>query len=1072
MLNFICKKTSQTIAMAAVAMSALTLEAEDVYKEDFSNFKTKTKLMSIVKVNGEPEIKQALRLETMLNKSGKPVFGSWRSPNFDVGDAAIVTVDYYIKPETESCRYALFVHEKGGKQLVATIIDQGYFKCNSLGAWNKVAEVKYGAWQHVRYSINLLSSSYDFYVDDMTKPKTSGIKYRCKNGGIPSRLWTESSENQPAVSYFANVSVEAKRSATFPPLGLSRAPFYVAGANKTAIAPALDGKGDSAPWKNVPALSFDKESGNIKEGSFVKLLWDDKNLYVFFSAQAKDMAKRKNGQTMHDAKVWMDDCFEIFLDPGFSGKNYYHVVGNGVGGLYDASRKEDSGCNASWTSSLKMAFLQNKENWTIEMAIPFASLGKEPESGDIWGFNAGRENPVTGEVSAWRPLKSFHTPKMFGKILFIDPEYEKIPRAEQIKNLGERLYESENLLKAAAENVKTIQSNKLSKEYFKERGYKLNKKIAECKKSLNTIQNFIEFYKSSMEAKKLLEDSQTLSSDANRLVRFFGPGSEGAERKYVICVESSMEKVPFENYAGSSETKADLQLAGREYGSFQSVVLTEPGMPLKGVSIKISELKDKNGKALSDGKIKSFLVDYISSAKPSSRQEKIADALLPGKEFKFKQALEIVPIWFDVYLPPKVPAGEYSATILITPDGCETTKIPVNVKALPFTLPLKASLPNAFCFVDSWVEGYYKKKIPQEKRYEYMQFILDHRLEPMNLWMGRNNKLCMSEEELAWAEERGKAMLFLSISKSKKSEQYYHDIIKKFDGRLKPVFFGYDEVLMVSKKRHGYLEEMQSAFKKVKEKFPNIPRLNTSEIDKRLYGYVDIWCPLFSYFNSKDAEERKVKGEQVWWYPTDYPLQPYANFNLDSPGIDPRVIPWMNWKLNISGLLYWALNREWLTNFQEAERLNQKEKNARGLDWMTQEVQEKVKKGLRWPDVPWIPYFRAVNNKNASPSVTNGGGNMMYPGPDFQPISSIRLKNLRDGMQDYEYFVILKKNIQKLEENNANKELVARAKKALSLDKVVDGAVVYTKDPEVLNKAKANLALLIVGTQNELSKEN
>jgi glycosyl hydrolase family 123 len=575
------------------------------------------------------------------------------------------------------------------------------------------------------------------------------------------------------------------------------------------------------------------------------------------------------------------------------------------------------------------------------------------------------------------------------------------------------------------------------------------------------------------ETKDLLtktESNLKLISDAERLKRFFAPGSKGAERKYVVCIESSMTKIPPENYAGSAITKVDLELAGREYGSFQTALLTKPGFPLKGVNAKISELKDKNGKALTGGKIKSFMVDYITTAKPSQTQTRIADVLLPGTEFKLKQPLETLPLWFDVYLPPNSAPGEYTATISITPDGLPSVDIPVTLKALPFNLPLKASLPNAFCFADSWVEGYYKKKIPQQKRYEYMQFILDHRLEPMNLWLGKK-KSYMNEEELAWAEKRGKAMLFLSISKIDKSEQYYRDIIKKFDGKLKPVFFGYDEVLMVSKKRHGYLEEMQLAFNKTKEKFPNIPRLNTSEINKSLFGYVDIWCPLFSHFNSKDAEEREVMGEEIWWYPTDYPLQPYANFNLDSPGIDPRVIPWMNWKLNISGLLYWGLNREWLTNHQEAERLTQKGKSARGLDWMTQEVQEKIKKGMRWPEVPWIPYFRSVVNKNASPSTTNGGGNMMYPGPDFQPLSSIRLKNLRDGMQDYEYFVILKKNIQKLEEQNADKELIAQAQKALCLDEVVGGATVYTKAPEVLSKAKAKLALLIVRIQNELRKK-
>jgi hypothetical protein len=389
------------------------------------------------------------------------------------------------------------------------------------------------------------------------------------------------------------------------------------------------------------------------------------------------------------------------------------------------------------------------------------------------------------------------------------------------------------------------------------------------------------------------------------------------------------------------------------------------------------------------------------------------------------------------------------------------------LKALPFNLPLKASLPTAFCFADSWVEGYYGKKIPQDKRYEYMQFILDHRLEPMNLWLGKR-KIFMDDEELEWAEKRGKGLLFLPVTKAINSKEYYQKAIDKFKGRLKPVFFGHDEILM--SKDPKKIARMKADFTKIKEMFPDVPRLNTSAVDERLYGYVDIWCPLFSHFDPEEAVAREKKGEKVWWYPTDYPSKPFANFNLDSPGIDPRIIVWMNWKLDIGGLLYWGLNREWVTNFQEAERLTDKEKKTRGLEWMTKDVQEKVKKGARWPEVPWIPYFRSVVRKDASPSTTNGGGNMMYPGPDFQPIPSIRLKNLRDGMQDYEYFVILKNNIEKLKKIDPKDELAAEAEIALSLDEVLKGAVEYTKKPEEINKKKIELANLIVKTQDKLNR--
>ena len=96
----------------------------------------------------------------------------------------------------------------------------------------------------------------------------------------------------------------------------------------------------------------------------------------------------------------------------------------------------------------------------------------------------------------------------------------------------------------------------------------------------------------------------------------------------------------------------------------------------------------------------------------------------------------------------------------------------------------------------------------------------------------------------------------------------------------------------------------------------------------------------------------------------------------------------------------------------------------------------------------------------------------MYPGPDWLPIASTRLKNLRDGLQDYEYFVILKKNLELLKKQGTdNKELINKAEKALGLDKVTGGATSYTKDAKTLNAAKAEIAELIIEIQNELKKQ-
>ena len=65
----------------------------------------------------------------------------------------------------------------------------------------------------------------------------------------------------------------------------------------------------------------------------------------------------------------------------------------------------------------------------------------------------------------------------------------------------------------------------------------------------------------------------------------------------------------------------------------------------------------------------------------------------------------------------------------------------------------------------------------------------------------------------------------------------------------------------------------------------------------------------------------------------------------------------------------------------------------------------------KWPNVPWDSrtyyYF-------------NGEGQLIYPGPDGMPYSSIRLENFRDGMEDYEYLFRLRELLSKFGNDTTN----------------------------------------------------
>ena len=72
----------------------------------------------------------------------------------------------------------------------------------------------------------------------------------------------------------------------------------------------------------------------------------------------------------------------------------------------------------------------------------------------------------------------------------------------------------------------------------------------------------------------------------------------------------------------------------------------------------------------------------------------------------------------------------------------------------------------------------------------------------------------------------------------------------------------------------------------------------------------------------------------------------------------------------------------------------------------------------------------------------NGDGYLLYPGREGLPLASVRLANLRDGFEDYEYL--------KLQENLQGETEIA--------DEVVQSPTRYSSDPEIVNRTRRLIA--------------
>jgi hypothetical protein len=76
---------------------------------------------------------------------------------------------------------------------------------------------------------------------------------------------------------------------------------------------------------------------------------------------------------------------------------------------------------ASWNGDWRVATQVSNNGWTVEIAIPFRTLGVAmPEPGTTWGFNVHRQQYRLLERSSWSPTEhSFHEPRNFGHLFFV-----------------------------------------------------------------------------------------------------------------------------------------------------------------------------------------------------------------------------------------------------------------------------------------------------------------------------------------------------------------------------------------------------------------------------------------------------------------------------------------------------------------------------------------------------------------------------------------------------------------------------------------------------------------------------
>lgn len=223
---------------------------------------------------------------------------------------------------------------------------------------------------------------------------------------------------------------------------------------------------------------------------------------------------------------------------------------------------------------------------------------------------------------------------------------------------------------------------------------------------------------------------------------------------------------------------------------------------------------------------------------------------------------------------------------------------------------------------------------------------------------------------------------------------------------------------------------------------PRLKRLLTEQFEPDLAGRVDIWSPILDLFQPAWAKERQARGEEVWWYVCTWPPAPYPNNFIDHPGIEHRIRYWMAWRFGVQGDLYWTTN------------------------WWTE---DNVFPPPAFQD-PWQDPMSYNSREGAAGTWGNGDGRLVYPPRRWKdgrtriegPTPSVRWELIREGLEDFEYFWMLRKAAADLAARGLAPDLVRRARALLVVPvSIVRSTVDYTDDSGPMRARRAEIASLL-----------
>lgn len=401
------------------------------------------------------------------------------------------------------------------------------------------------------------------------------------------------------------------------------------------------------------------------------------------------------------------------------------------------------------------------------------------------------------------------------------------------------------------------------------------------------------------------------------------------------------------------------------------------------------------------------------------------DPIVPGDRLDLR-ANQTVPVWLTLYVPLGTPAAEYSGAVRFVAEGRTLAALPLTVRVRRFALPDRPSLKAIYDTRQSGSMWQLPGKTAAEAREAFWRFMAQHRLcpdtiKPEPVLQYRDGKVEADFTEFdraariyfdelkfphaytpwhfylfGWGHLPGEKFgekpydgqyPYDGVDRSHLRPEYrraYQACLRVFWDHVKAMGWADRFVLYISDEPHDHqpaiVAQMKALCDMIHEVDPTIPIYSSTWHHQPEWdGKINVWG--IGHYGVVPVEKmRQIRegGARIWWT-TD------GQMCTDTPycAIE-RLLPHYCFKYGAEAYEFW------------------------GVDWLTYDPYQ-----FGWH--AFLLHDFGVGTEKVYVRYPNGDGFLAYPPAPLKldrPVPSLRLEQAREGVEDYEYLVLLRRLVE------------------------------------------------------------